>query len=117
MSELDTHLGDEVVRSFMLTGGRTRARAKELALETMVSAPECVERLRRSLPPEQRRIVDLATGPTSLAEISALLELPLRTAIVMGSEMVAAGALVAEATVDVVDTHFLTKIRSAFESL
>lgn len=109
--------GDEVVRSFMLTRGRTRSNAKELPLETLVSAPRADQLNLRSLRPEQRSIVELVSSPMSLAEVSAHLDLPLRTVIVMGSEMVAAGALVAEATVEVVDSTFLTKIRSAFQSL
>lgn len=109
--------GAEVVRSFMLTRGRTRATAKELPLETLVSAPRAANVNMGKLPPEQRRIVELVATPASLAEVSALLDLPLRTVIVMGSEMVAAGTLVAESTVEVVDTSFLTKIRSAFQSL
>lgn len=114
MNDLDqSEEGAEVVRSFMLTRGRTRSASPELPLETRVSAGSPTH----AVPPEQQRILDLAATPISLAEISAHLELPLRTAIVMGSDMVAAGTLVAESTVEVIDNQFLTKIRSAFQSL
>ena len=109
--------GDEVVRSFMLTRGRTRAASEELAIEALVSAPTTARLNIRSLPPEQRRIVQLATSPVSLAEIPALLDIPLRAVIVMASEMVADGILTAESTLDVVDTSLLSRIRSAFQSL
>jgi hypothetical protein len=109
--------GDEVVRSFMLTRGRTRATADELAIEARVSAPTTSRLNIRSLPPEQRRIVELASTPTSLAEVSALLDIPLRAVIVMVSEMVAGGILIAESTIDVVDTSLLSRIRVAFQAL
>lgn len=109
--------GDEVVRSFMLTRGRTRAAGEELAIEALVSAPTTARLNIRSLPPEQRRIVELAASPVSLAEISALLAMPLRAVIVMASEMVEAGTLHSEAAIEVVDSSLLTKIRSAFEAL
>jgi Protein of unknown function (DUF742) len=109
--------GDEVVRSFMLTRGRTRTAAEELAIEALVSAPTATRLNIRSLAPEQRRIVELATSPTSLAEVSALLDIPLRAVIIMASEMVAAGTLVAESTVEIVDSSLLNRIRSAFQAL
>jgi hypothetical protein len=109
--------GEEVVRSFMLTRGRTRAAAEELPIEALVSAPSTARLNVRSLPREQRRIVELVASPTSIAEVSALLDIPLRAAIVMASEMVAAGTLTVESTLDLVDTSLLSRIRTAFQAL
>ena len=111
--------GDELVRGFMLTRGRTRATVQELPIETVVSAPITIS---LSLQPasrdrEQQRVRDLLIGPMSIAEVSAHLMIPLRAAVVICSEMVAAGLLTAGSTVDSNDTDLLHKIRSALQLL
>ena len=53
----------------------------------------------------------------SVAEVSAHLTIPLRAAVVLVSEMVAAGSLSAGQTVDSSDTTMLLKIRSALQLL
>ena len=118
MSAVDEPVeGDEVVRSFMATRGRTRTNVEELSIETMVSAPPAARRDARRLDPQQRRVLERAASATSVAELSADLGLPLRTAVIIVSEMVAAGVLDAHTIVDVIDTSFLSRIRTAFEEL
>lgn len=109
----------DLVRAFVLTGGRTRASAPELAIETVVSAHESADAVVRSgsLDREQRRIVDVLQTPMSIAEVSAHLSIPLRAAVVLVSELVADGALVAGRNADAGDTDFLLKIRSALQLL
>jgi len=51
----------------------------------------------------------------SIAEVSAHLTIPLRAAVVLVSELVADGALVAGRNADADDTDFLLKIRSALQ--
>ena len=109
--------GDEVVRSFMLTGGRTRASAEELAIETLVSASPSGRLNAKGMSPDQRKILEDASSPISIVELSARQSIPLRAALVMASEMVASGALHAESVVDEIDANFLSKIRTAFGSL
>lgn len=108
---------EELVRGFMLTRGRTRATVHELPIETVISAPISLS----TSPPisnrEQQRVHDLLIGPMSIAEISAHLTMPLRAAVVIASEMVAAGHLTAGSTVDSNDTDLLHKIRSALQLL
>ena len=113
----DDNEDGEVVRSYMLTRGRTRASVEEFAIETLVSAPATPKVDPRRLPPEERRILQVTQKPISIAEISALLEIPLRAAIVMVSEMVVAGTLQANATIEVIDAPFLRRVRAALQSL
>ena len=95
----------ELVRAFMLTRGRTRSASPELAIETIVSAPAALAPSDVPLDREQRRIRTLLAVPMSVAEVSAHLAIPLRAAVVLVSEMVAAGALSAGQTVDTSDTN------------
>ena len=107
----------ELVRAFMLTRGRTRASSPELPIETIVSASTGLATSNVPLDREQRRIRTLLAVPMSIAEVSAHLTIPLRAAVVLVSEMVAAGSLSAGQTVDSSDTTMLLKIRSALQLL
>jgi hypothetical protein len=65
-----------LVRPYSITGGRTRIQQPELDLITLVVA------VRRhidseAMTPECLRILSLCQSPTSVAEISAILNLPL----------------------------------------
>lgn len=109
----------DLVRAFVLTGGRTRASAPELPIETVVSVHDSGHAVARSgsLDREQRRIVEVLQTPMSIAEVSAHLSIPLRAAVVLVSELVADGVLVAGRNADTSDTDFLLKIRSALQLL
>lgn len=108
---------DQLVRSFMLTRGRTRATVRELPIETVISAPMTLDARPAIRDREHQRVRELLIGPMSIAEISAHLMIPLRAAVVIASEMVAAGHLSAGTTVDSDDTDLLHKIRSALQLL
>ena len=111
----ETH--PEIVRGFMLTRGRTRAAVHELPIETVVSAPISLAPTPAIQDREHQRVHSLLIGPMSIAEVSAHLTIPLRAAVVIVSEMVAAGLLTAGSTVDSSDTDLLHKIRSALQLL
>lgn len=113
----DATIGGDVVRGFMLTRGRTRASVPELAIETVVNVTAMVRSSVNGLQVDHRRIVQVLTGPLSIAEISAHLTIPLRAAIVLVSEMVDAGTLSAGSSIDDADTDLLEKIRSALQLL
>jgi hypothetical protein len=113
----DATIGGDVVRGFMLTRGRTRASVPELAIETVVTATAMVRTSPGGLQLDHRRIVEVLSGPLSIAEISAHLRIPLRASIVLVSEMVAAGTLIAGESIDDADTDLLEKIRSALQLL
>ncbi len=109
------------VRSFIVTGGRARTegRATELALETLVDATPMARRRVATLQFERRSIVQLlmADGATSIAEISAQLQLPMRASQVLVSEMAADGVLSAQETVSNADVDLLLRIRSTIAAL
>jgi Protein of unknown function (DUF742) len=79
------------VRPYALTGGRTRSRGPNLALETLITATVDGRDAAPKLPPEQRQIVLLCSGAMSIAEISARLGVPLGVARVLASDMRADG--------------------------
>jgi hypothetical protein len=78
-----------IVRAYTWTRGRTRP-AVELELETLVSAigPAAAGR------PEHRAIAELCGTPRSVAEVAAVLGLPLGVAKVLIGDMAQAGLLV-----------------------
>ncbi len=110
-------VGGDVVRAFMLTGGRTRTSVPELPIETLVSPgrADAVETARAHH--DRRRIIGILDGSMSVAEISAHLMIPLRASVILVSEMVSDGALRAGDSIDVGDTDLLYKIRSALQLL
>jgi hypothetical protein len=111
-------VGDEIVRGFMFTKGRTRAhQASELSLETIVSLTPTASSMANNLQFERRAIVRVLDETSSVAEIAAKLGIPLRAALVIVSEMVADGLLTAEEVVVDVDLPLLHKIREAIAAL
>ena len=80
------------VRPYALTGGRVRS-STELALETIVRVTARGEERASELPSEQRDILELCASPTSIAEVSAHLSLPLGVARVLVGDMVTEGHL------------------------
>ncbi|MFI6449909.1 DUF742 domain-containing protein [Kitasatospora sp. NPDC050543] len=78
-----------LIRPFAMTGGRTRPRY-ELALEALVSASVDQQRL-ATLLPEHQRICTLCTEVKSVAEVSALLSIPLGVARILVADLAEAG--------------------------
>ncbi|RAY11763.1 DUF742 domain-containing protein [Actinomadura craniellae] len=81
-----------LVRPYTVTGGRTRPRY-DLAIEALVSAAPYPPRDISSLTPEYRAIIDLCRSWRSVAEVSALLRLPLGVARVLIADMAHEGLL------------------------
>ena len=81
------------VRPYAVTGGRVRSSSSELPLETLI------ERLaggpdERGLPPERRAILQHAAANfISIAEVSALLRMPLGVVRILISDLVEEGYL------------------------
>jgi hypothetical protein len=80
---------DLVIRPFLLTGGRTRASVEGLAVESLVQAEPGAST--DALRFEARRIVEICWQPTSVAELSAALRVPLGVVRVLVSDLVAEG--------------------------
>ena len=99
----------------MVTGLRTRS-VVEVALESMVRASDDGTG-RERLTTEQRAVLDLAKEPISVAEISAHLRLPLRTAIVLVGDLIRDGRMTTAEVVQDMTYELLDKIRIALEAL
>ncbi len=74
------------VRPYALTGGRTRARY-QLLVETMISVPQYDPEFSATLLPESHALYEHARRPVSLAELSALLNIPLGVIRVLVSDL------------------------------
>ena len=82
--------GDQpLVRPYAMTGGRTRPRY-QLAIEALVSTTADPVQLRGQLP-EHQRICILCREIKSVAEISALLSIPLGVARILVADLAEAG--------------------------
>lgn len=81
-----------LVRPYTVTGGRTRPRY-DLAIEALVSAAPYPSRDITTLTPEYKAIIELCRAWRSVAEISALLRLPLGVARVLVADMAHEGLL------------------------
>ena len=81
--------GDAGVRPFVVTGGRTEPVDDRLRIETQVVTTAYAEVA--ALDFERRRIVELCRAPLSVAEIGAILDLPLGVARVLVAELATGG--------------------------
>ncbi|HWM39264.1 MAG TPA: DUF742 domain-containing protein [Streptomyces sp.] len=84
-----TNTHNPLVRPYAMTGGRTRPRY-QLAIEALVSTTADPSRLQGQLP-EHQRICRLCIEIKSVAEISALLTIPLGVARILVADLAEAG--------------------------
>ena len=85
---------DRVVPAYALTRGRTRPSAgRPLPLESVLTATVLPGEQDGALSKEAREIVTACTEPQSVAEIGALLQVPVGVARVLVSELTEAGFL------------------------
>jgi hypothetical protein len=103
------------VRPYVLTGGRTRPRI-ELAVETLVSAaPRAAVRTEAA---EYLAVVALCQQVRAVAEISALLRVPLGVVRVLVGDLEAMGAVIVhEARTAIPDVVFMERILSGLRRL
>jgi hypothetical protein len=109
-----------LVRPYAVTGGRTHPRM-HLAIEALVSVAPYPPRDTTTLTPEYQAIMDLARGWRSVAEISALLRLPLGVARVLIADMTHEGLLrlsqPPSAEGQAPDVHLLERVLSGLRKL
>jgi Protein of unknown function (DUF742) len=85
---------DVLIRPYARTGGRTRS-AYDLALESLISTtPRGAVSADHHPSPEHRAIVNLCVRPRSVAEVAALLSIPLGVARVLLGDMATDGTVV-----------------------
>ncbi|WP_275462793.1 DUF742 domain-containing protein [Streptomyces noursei] len=82
-------MNNPLVRPYAMTGGRTRPRY-QLAIEALVSTTADPAKLQGQLP-EHQRICHLCREIKSVAEISALLSIPLGVARILVADLAEAG--------------------------
>lgn len=80
------------VRPYALTGGRTRAHT-DIAIETILVRTAAGDAKADRMPMEKGDILRQCTTPTSLAEISAHLKIPLGVARVLAGDLCDEGLL------------------------
>jgi hypothetical protein len=78
-----------LVRPYAMTGGRTRPRY-QLAIEALISTTAAASRT-GGLLPEHQRITQLCREVKSVAEISALADVPLGVARILVADLAEAG--------------------------
>ncbi|NKQ52490.1 DUF742 domain-containing protein [Amycolatopsis sp. K13G38] len=81
-----------VVRPYFLTGGRSRPARTDLELITLVVS--VTDGIREAVSPEHAEIVRLCEQPCSVAEVSALMSLPLMVVKVLLSDLIDRGYLI-----------------------
>jgi hypothetical protein len=109
------------VRSYVLTGGRTRGGA-DLPFEAIIQVTPDGRAALNRLALERRDIIGQCVGAISVAEISAHLKLPLGVVRVLVGDMVEEGLLTATApdhsrTGDRPDRHLLERVLDGLQSL
>lgn len=82
-------MAHDLVRPFVMTGGRTKAERRDLRIETMVKTVR--EPAPGTLPSEQEAMVKLCREPQSIAEIAARLNLVLGVATIIAGDLVTQG--------------------------
>ena len=83
--------GHDVVRPFVMTGGRTRAERRDLRIETMLTAVPGASAA--GLSAEQAKLLRLCERPISIAEASAALALVIGVTTILAADLVSEGRL------------------------
>lgn len=79
---------DDLVRPFVITGGRTRHESVHLRVEALVVATPGAD---RSLQFEHARLLDACRSPISVAEVAARVGVPLGVAQILVGDLAEAG--------------------------
>jgi Protein of unknown function (DUF742) len=109
-----------VVRPYAWTRGRTTSRFR-LEIETLLSTTDLYDENDDATPSEYCAVADLCRQPRSVAEVAALLRLPLGVAKVLAGDMAENGLLVVHETVsangDTPDQVLMERILSGLRKL
>ncbi|ASO20113.1 hypothetical protein AHOG_12350 [Actinoalloteichus hoggarensis] len=117
---LEASFTDSLVRPYARTGGRTSA-ALDVTLETLITSAKGPVPITAAARPELRRIVEICAEPRSLAEVSALLALPIGVTRVLIADLVESGGVRVHQPVDpqrlVMDGEFLRRVLTGLRRL
>lgn len=102
---------------FVLTGGQTRP-SRDLRVETLLTAPDPAPPADTPTPEAEKALALCRGQPSSVAEIAALLELPVQITKVLLSRLMDTGALaVADARTTHTDDEFITLMEAVRDGL
>ena len=105
-------------RPYAMIGGRARASAHaQLAIEALVSTTAWADASPVVLSPEQRAIVRAGRDVASIAEIAALLDVPLSVARILVGDMADAGLVVVHQRTEPLDRPDLDLLRRVLHGL
>jgi hypothetical protein len=109
-----------IVRAYAWTGGRTRSNIN-LEIETLVSANDQSRQSAGILQAEHQHVVELCRSPRSVAEVAALMRLPLGVAKVLLGDMAERGLVdvhqTASAGGDTPDLGLMERVLSGLRRL
>ncbi|MFD4642901.1 DUF742 domain-containing protein [Lentzea sp. NPDC058436] len=109
-----------IVRAYAWTGGRTRSNIN-LEIETLVSANDQSRQSAGILQAEHQRVVELCHTPRSVAEVAALMRLPLGVVKVLLGDMAERGLVdvhqTASAGGDTPDLGLMERVLSGLRRL
>jgi hypothetical protein len=109
-----------IVRAYAWTGGRTRSNI-DLEIETLVSANDQTRQSAGILQAEHQHVVELCRSPRSVAEVAALMRLPLGVVKVLLGDMAERGLVdvhqTASAGGDTPDLGLMERVLSGLRRL
>jgi hypothetical protein len=108
-----------LVRSYAVTGGRTRSDTRGLDLITLVAAVRPANTV-PGLEPEHARVLSLCQRPVSVAEVAARVDLPLPVVKVLLSDLIERNLVLFRTTATVSDApspHLLQAVLDGIRKL
>ena len=106
--------GHDLVRPFIMTGGRTRADSRNLRVETMLQASVSelpADDADNALLPEQMELLRVCQEPLSVAEVAVRLQIVVGVVTVIAGDLIEAGLLDVHHTDPVeIELDMLTKM-------
>ncbi|NNN37988.1 DUF742 domain-containing protein [Streptomyces sp. S3(2020)] len=109
-----------LVRPFALTGGRTRPSRADFTLISTVTAVDPPPARAPRPQPEHQRILRRCAEPIAVAELAALLDLPMSVIVIMLCDLLEAGRITVHPPHPVaatVDLDLLQKVRDGLGRL
>lgn len=94
--------GDDLVRPYLLAGGRSRPSQPNLEMITLVVA--MTEHIAEPIGPEHEQIMSICRTPSSVAEVSARTHLPMVVVKIMLSDLIERGHIIYRSPPTAADT-------------